>query len=436
MGFLKVTGRGWVRGCNSGLWPGEIVPKWVTPPGLQTLCSLGFVLSPAGMRGKICRPRRTIPVFTSSSGPAFLPSREGSQDHNTAAPNMTFTSTYASPLWSTIFKLPYRLLLGALFRIYISVCIHITFSSDRRSKELQGSTLCHVDKRRGPRRPRHGVKDLNSLPPPPHQPHKDQDLLSPLKDLSCAAAKKQHCLISERLLSRRRRQCALLLPFQARQVEGWRGARGCNAQGPGSGPTRAAVAGWLYCSLPTKANWLQSPAGSLPDIRLWESCRTMPLVGRFFRGSPISPSLSFRRCSIIASLTLTVNTLVLDSFLLEISSIDFLPWMSRIVLSCDVLGKGALPSTRVGHPTPWVVKHNWPKVPLGNTHTDYTARFHPTPLALNPSLFNPCVLAYCCTGLLSGAVGVTHLEQPLSSDRHARCLVAYLLLSSGKPVDD
>ncbi|KAJ8882832.1 hypothetical protein PR048_014646, partial [Dryococelus australis] len=32
----------------------------------------------------------------------------------------------------------------------------------------------------------------------------------------------------------------------------------------------------------TKANWVQSPAGSLN----WESCRTMPLVGGFSRGSP------------------------------------------------------------------------------------------------------------------------------------------------------
>ncbi|KAJ8883910.1 hypothetical protein PR048_015765 [Dryococelus australis] len=36
---------------------------------------------------------------------------------------------------------------------------------------------------------------------------------------------------------------------------------------------------------PTKANRIQSPAGS-PDFRKWESCRTMPLVGRFSQGSP------------------------------------------------------------------------------------------------------------------------------------------------------
>ncbi|KAJ8872782.1 hypothetical protein PR048_026398 [Dryococelus australis] len=46
----------------------------------------------------------------------------------------------------------------------------------------------------------------------------------------------------------------------------------------------------LTRSPPTKANWVQSPSGS-PDFRKWESCRTMPLVGGFSRGSPVSPPL-------------------------------------------------------------------------------------------------------------------------------------------------
>ncbi|KAJ8873698.1 hypothetical protein PR048_024530 [Dryococelus australis] len=46
-----------------------------------------------------------------------------------------------------------------------------------------------------------------------------------------------------------------------------------------------------------------SPAGS-PDFRKWESCRTMPLVGGFSRGSPVSPTPSFRRRSIFTSITL------------------------------------------------------------------------------------------------------------------------------------
>ncbi|KAJ8874150.1 hypothetical protein PR048_024992 [Dryococelus australis] len=67
--------------------------------------------------------------------------------------------------------------------------------------------------------------------------------------------------------------------------------------------TRATVAERLACSPPTKANWAQSPVGSLPDFRLWESCQTMPLVSGFSRGSPVYPALSFRRCSMFVSIT-------------------------------------------------------------------------------------------------------------------------------------
>ncbi|KAJ8894997.1 hypothetical protein PR048_000306 [Dryococelus australis] len=46
----------------------------------------------------------------------------------------------------------------------------------------------------------------------------------------------------------------------------------------------------LVCSPPTKANRVQSPAGSLPDFCKWESRRTMSLLSGFCRGSPlISP---------------------------------------------------------------------------------------------------------------------------------------------------
>ncbi|KAJ8872728.1 hypothetical protein PR048_026342 [Dryococelus australis] len=44
-----------------------------------------------------------------------------------------------------------------------------------------------------------------------------------------------------------------------------------------------------HARLPPKANRVQYPAGS-PDFRKWESCRTMPLVGGFSRGSPVSPA--------------------------------------------------------------------------------------------------------------------------------------------------
>ncbi|KAJ8883483.1 hypothetical protein PR048_015327 [Dryococelus australis] len=59
----------------------------------------------------------------------------------------------------------------------------------------------------------------------------------------------------------------------------------------------------LARSPPTKANRVQSSAGS-PDFRKWESCRTIPLVGGFSRGSPVSPAPPFRRRSILTPITL------------------------------------------------------------------------------------------------------------------------------------
>ncbi|KAJ8867565.1 hypothetical protein PR048_031367 [Dryococelus australis] len=53
----------------------------------------------------------------------------------------------------------------------------------------------------------------------------------------------------------------------------------------------------LACSSPTKAIRVQSPYWITPDFRMWESSRTIPLVGGISRGSPVSPALSFRRCS-------------------------------------------------------------------------------------------------------------------------------------------
>ncbi|KAJ8885392.1 hypothetical protein PR048_011589 [Dryococelus australis] len=50
------------------------------------------------------------------------------------------------------------------------------------------------------------------------------------------------------------------------------------------------VADLLARSPPTKANPVQSPAGSLPDFCKWESCWTMPLVGGFSWGSPVAPA--------------------------------------------------------------------------------------------------------------------------------------------------
>ncbi|KAJ8867724.1 hypothetical protein PR048_031527 [Dryococelus australis] len=69
------------------------------------------------------------------------------------------------------------------------------------------------------------------------------------------------------------------------------------------GPVQSAniVVDWLDCSPPTKANRVRFPAGSPPDSRMWESCRAMPLVDGFSRGSPVYPAPAFRRCYMLAS---------------------------------------------------------------------------------------------------------------------------------------
>ncbi|KAJ8867288.1 hypothetical protein PR048_031088 [Dryococelus australis] len=64
----------------------------------------------------------------------------------------------------------------------------------------------------------------------------------------------------------------------------------------------AAVSERLDCSPPTMANRAQVPAEPLSYIfACGNRARTMPLVGGFSRGSPISSTFAFRRCSIISS---------------------------------------------------------------------------------------------------------------------------------------
>ncbi|KAJ8878866.1 hypothetical protein PR048_019455 [Dryococelus australis] len=46
------------------------------------------------------------------------------------------------------------------------------------------------------------------------------------------------------------------------------------------------------------------PGRVIPGFRMWESCRTMQLVGGF---SPVYSALSFRRCSILISLTIIAS---------------------------------------------------------------------------------------------------------------------------------
>ncbi|KAJ8891643.1 hypothetical protein PR048_004171, partial [Dryococelus australis] len=65
-------------------------------------------------------------------------------------------------------------------------------------------------------------------------------------------------------------------------------SRRCNGEGFFPTLTIPSMRNWLHYS-PPKAYRVRFPAGSPPDYRMWESCRTMPLVGGFSRGSPVSP---------------------------------------------------------------------------------------------------------------------------------------------------
>ncbi|KAJ8898012.1 hypothetical protein PR048_003372 [Dryococelus australis] len=86
---------------------------------------------------------------------------------------------------------------------------------------------------------------------------------------------------------------------QRSPIRGWQPTFQLAAQ-----PTRvqnlcgAAVAERLTYFPPTKANRVT------PDFRKWGSCWTMPLVCGFSRGYPVSPALSFRRCSILTPINL------------------------------------------------------------------------------------------------------------------------------------
>ncbi|KAJ8869182.1 hypothetical protein PR048_030752 [Dryococelus australis] len=100
----------------------------------------------------------------------------------------------------------------------------------------------------------------------------------------------------------------ILADQQARPVDVRRGARQTTPSPPSqrrrlycaldNRTLGAAVVYWLDYSPPTNANRVRFPAGSLPRLRMWESCWTMPHVGGFSRGSPTSPAPSFRRRSV------------------------------------------------------------------------------------------------------------------------------------------
>ncbi|KAJ8874936.1 hypothetical protein PR048_022826 [Dryococelus australis] len=70
---------------------------------------------------------------------------------------------------------------------------------------------------------------------------------------------------------------------------------------PSSVIEEATVAQWLGRSSSNTEIRARSPAGSLPDFRMWESCWTMPLTTGFSRGTPASPAPAFQRRSNLGS---------------------------------------------------------------------------------------------------------------------------------------
>ncbi|KAJ8888996.1 hypothetical protein PR048_008490 [Dryococelus australis] len=70
---------------------------------------------------------------------------------------------------------------------------------------------------------------------------------------------------------------------------------------------RAAVPERLIYSPPTKENWAQSPAGSLPFYARGNRAGRFRWSAGFLEALPLPPVPSFRRCSILTSITLIVS---------------------------------------------------------------------------------------------------------------------------------
>ncbi|KAJ8882526.1 hypothetical protein PR048_014337 [Dryococelus australis] len=110
----------------------------------------------------------------------------------------------------------------------------------------------------------------------------------------------------------------------------------CTAPVRESYAQRITTINCLDYSFPTEANRVRIPARWPPDFCMWESCRTM-LLGVFSRGSPVSPSLEFRRLATITSQDLAVKSR--PKFLQSLT--DILRRLENVtnMLECNVFGK-------------------------------------------------------------------------------------------------
>ncbi|KAJ8883321.1 hypothetical protein PR048_015164 [Dryococelus australis] len=90
----------------------------------------------------------------------------------------------------------------------------------------------------------------------------------------------------------------------------------------------------LACLPPTNANWVQSPASPRSDFRMWESCRTMSLIGEFSRGIPVSPPFHSGAANYSHRFTLigSQDLAVLDSFQVAKFCVPELNYLSPLQL--------------------------------------------------------------------------------------------------------
>ncbi|KAJ8881089.1 hypothetical protein PR048_017562 [Dryococelus australis] len=97
----------------------------------------------------------------------------------------------------------------------------------------------------------------------------------------------------------------------------------------------ATVAERLACSPPNKGDPGSILGRVTPDFGMWEFCRALPLVGGFSQGSPVSPILSFRRCSIPQSHSSALKTSLALVYATRVDNVDTL--RDRIVAGCETI---------------------------------------------------------------------------------------------------
>ncbi|KAJ8875346.1 hypothetical protein PR048_023241 [Dryococelus australis] len=89
----------------------------------------------------------------------------------------------------------------------------------------------------------------------------------------------------------------------------------------------ASVAERLDCSPPITANRVQSPAGSLLDFDMWETCRTIPLFGGITRDPlpPPPPACALWRSSILTSFqpNLALKASLLRAARISLNSLNY-----------------------------------------------------------------------------------------------------------------